>query len=164
MIDAVSREIRNAFWKPKGGSDQFSMHEPPQPKRTLLKRIPSRNNNNDNNKGCGGIVIVIAVAVVIVGAIVAAITAALEWLDENLAFFLALLAFVASLILIGEAFAFLRRNRDRTEPEKVRMQLDQLRSELSLIQRQTGVSVDHADDEETEAASRPEPPEGNETS
>lgn len=163
MIGAVSREIRDAFWKPKGGSDQFSMHEPPQPKRTLLKRIPSRN-KKDDQRGCGGIVIVVAVAIVVVGAIVAAITAALQWLDENIAFFLALLAFVASLILIGEAFAFLRRKTDRTEPEEVRMQLDQLRSELNLIQRQTGVSVDHAGDEEAEAASRPEPPEGNETS
>ena len=164
MIGAVSGKIWKAFWKPKGGSDQFSMHEPPQPKRTLLKRIPSRNNNNDDRRGCGGIVIVVAVAVVIAGAIVAAITAALQWLDENIAFFLALLAFVASLILIGEAFAFLRRNTDRTEPEEVRAQLDQLRRELSLIQRQTGVSVDHAVDEETETASRPEPSEGNETS
>ncbi len=164
MIGVVSRGIWDAFWELKDISDQFSMHEPPQPKRTILKRIPSRNDNNDDNKGCGGIIIVIAVAVVIVGAIVAAITAALQWLDENIAFFLALLAFVASLILIGEAFAFLRRNTDRTEPEEVRAQLDQLRSELSLIQRQTGVSVDHAGDEEAEAASRPEPPEGNETS
>ena len=164
MIGVVSREIRDAFWKPKNGSDRFSMHEPPQPKRSILKRIPSRNNKDDDRRGCGGIIIVIAVAVVIVGAIVAAITAALQWLDENIAFFLALLTFVASLILIGEAFAFLRRNTDRTEPEEVRMQLDQLRSELSLIQRQTGVSVDHAGDEEAEAAPRPEPPEGNETS
>lgn len=87
---------------------------------------------------------------------------ALHFFQARAAFHWGFLGLAASFVLIGELFAFLRRKVDRTEPEEIRAQLDQLYYELRSIQR-TSVYADGAD-EEAEAAYRREPPERNETS
>ncbi len=86
---------------------------------------------------------------------------ALHFFHARAAFHWGFFGLAASFVLIGEAFAFLRRKTDRTEPEEIRGQLDQLYYELRSIQR-TSVYADGAD-EEAEAEYRREPPEGSET-
>ena len=83
------------------------------------------------------IVVVGAVGIgfLILSIVIGGIIEGLVWIARNPAFSFMIIAFIASLIITGEVFAFLRRKAKQTDIEQALRELNTLREDLEELQR-----------------------------